>query len=360
MTREDEALAGLRAAIERVAARDAVGLVAEARAAARARVSAMLTDALAQTMLARAQTELAEAAGDTDRPPVRGAGLHNPTADAGEPVLAARSSVRPVGTDDGWYVYCVVEADAAVLPSALAGIEPAQPASTLRDGDLAAVVSRVPLAEFDEERLREHLSDIAWVERIARAHEDVLERVSSVQTAIPMRICTIYRDEAGVRAMLAREAEPMRATLRELRGKAEWGVKVFALARPPGQPGADAGAPTDRADAGAAYLEQRRREHRERGALDERLETAADSIHERLSEIAARSLLVAPQRPEVSGHPGEMILNGAYLVDDGKRPRFHDAVSALQAELGDLGLEIVPTGPWPAYNFVPDAIGAAR
>ncbi len=41
--------------------------------------------------------------------------------------------------------------------------------TSLREDALAAVASQVPLEEFDEERLREHLADMTWVEATARA-----------------------------------------------------------------------------------------------------------------------------------------------------------------------------------------------
>ena len=39
--------------------------------------------------------------------------------------------------------------------------------------------------------------------------------------------------------------------------------------------------------------------------------------------------------------------------------RIHEEVRALQAEFDPHGMELVCTGPWPAYNFVPGTIGAA-
>jgi hypothetical protein len=53
-----------------------------------------------------------------------------------------------------------------------------------------------------------------------------------------------------------------------------------------------------------------------------------------------------------------MRLNGAYLVGEDEREAFHAAVHQLAEEAGPHGVELSLTGPWPAYNFVPDAIGA--
>ena len=88
-------------------------------------------------------------------------------------------------------------------------------------------------------------------------------------------------------------------------------------------------------------------------------EAAAALVHERLSALASDDELIPLQRPEASGHAGDMILNGVYLVADDEAAAFHEEVRALQSELASQDVELVPSGPWPAYNFVPGAIGAA-
>jgi hypothetical protein len=54
-----------------------------------------------------------------------------------------------------------------------------------------------------------------------------------------------------------------------------------------------------------------------------------------------------------------MVLNGVYLVPVSAETRFHAQIRALGQEFASLGLQLELTGPWPAYNFVPGAIGAA-
>jgi hypothetical protein len=237
----------------------------------------------------------------------------------------------------------------------LTGVDPAQPVTILREDALAAVTSQVPLDEFDEARLREHLADMAWVEATARAHESVLDRVCEQAAVIPMRMCTVYRTEGGVREMLHREADALLDALDHLRGKAEWGAKAFISLDDDGEDH-EAGAG---ASSGAAYMERKRTQHERRRSALEMAEEAVAIIHERLSDVAADAQTIPLQRPEASGHSGEMILNGVYLVADDALERFHDEVGALQAEFTSHGIELVCTGPWPAYNFVPGTIGAA-
>ncbi len=239
----------------------------------------------------------------------------------------------------------------------LPGVDGTHRITTLQEGSVAAVVSRVAFEDFGEATLREHLADMAWVERTARGHEGVLEQTRAQVTVIPMRMCTVYRTEDRVREMLRREAAALTAALSHLEGKAEMGVKVFAS-------GGHVTAPEPEPElegpgAGAAYMQRRRQDRDRADEAAQILEQAAEAIHARLSALAADALLTPPQRPEASGHAGEMVLNGVYLVEDDALEAFQSEVAELAERFVSTGLELEPTGPWPAYNFVPGTIGAA-
>ncbi|MGH2870048.1 MAG: GvpL/GvpF family gas vesicle protein [Solirubrobacteraceae bacterium] len=352
MPRSDKQLRRLREAVDALVAQDIPELLSEARNEAHLRVRAVLTEVMADSMLEQARHHL-----DAAQPSTRAAAT-SPAASpapAGARPLTVTADATPAPDDGvlGYYVYGVAAADGSSPPTAMPGVEPAHQVTTLVVDELEAVVSRVPLAEFDEQRLREHLGDIAWVERIARRHEEVLEAAAARRTVIPMRLCSIYRDASGVSEMLQRESEVMHDALRLLHARSEWGVKVFSVgSRPSASPTSD-----EQAESGSAYLEHKSQAQRQRETAGEEVAAVCGAIHERLSAIAVRAQVIAPQRPEVTGHDGVMQLNGVYLVDDAALAPFHDAVASLQAELGPSGIELQATGPWPAYNFVPDAIG---
>ena len=350
MRRDDDPLQRLRAAIDELAAADAGGLVAEARAEARARVRSRLTDALTESLVEQVEHQLA-----STRAPA-------PAARADPEPAPARADLAAAAAhgERAWYVYGVV--DSAIDPgAAIPGVDAAHPIETVREGAIAAVVSRVALEEFGEDRLREHLRDMEWVETVARAHERVLDEVRARTTVVPMRMCTVYRTDDGVQEMLRRESRSLREAIEHLDGKAEWGVKAFAdiarLAR--GEDEGEVAAADSGQARGAAYMRRRRDERDRRERAREVAEESAARIHERLLALAADGHVIAPQRPEVSGHAGEMVLNGVYLVADGALERFHEEVGDIQSELGPAGIDVDLTGPWPAYNFVPGTIGAA-
>jgi hypothetical protein len=236
------------------------------------------------------------------------------------------------------------------------------------EGGLAALVSRVPLAEYDDDRLREHLEDIDWVERTARAHEGVLERALTHATIVPLRLCTLYRDLDGVRRLLHERAEELSENLAAVDGCTEWGMKLFvepgALESPRGAEdemfSADvAEAPAGSERSGADYLARRQRERTLATQADELRTRCAEEIHRALAEVAREARVNPVQRPELHGREEEMLLNAAYLVPRDRAKQLHEAVERLREEWQGRGFLLELTGPWPPYNFVSGQAGVA-
>jgi hypothetical protein len=363
-------LESLREAIDALAAEGAPELVAEARAEATARVRSMLAEAIAESLLSHSAAELRPRAGTTPakaparRPtprPRAKAPTENRESRREDPV--GRDRPRPAQGEHGYYVYGVVSSRGATLPADLAGVDPRHPATLVEDHGLAAIVSRVPLDEFGEEQLHENLNDVEWLEDKARTHEEVLDAALSRTTVVPLRLCTIYRDEAQVREMLAGERELFLDAIERLGGKTEWGVKLIAepgaLQRAASSGDTESSQEED-ASKGTAYMNRKRDEARERDEGDQLAEEWTRAVHERLADIAAEALLNPVQRAEVSGHVGEMLLNGVYLVDDREMEPFRERVDQLAAEFAEVGATVELTGPWPPYNFVKSSIEAAR
>lgn len=344
---DSDATRELRAAIAALAAEDGPALVAEARSEAEANARAVLAKEITRALLREAEGLL-------------GPGEAAPRESPEPSPRLLSEELREAML--GLYLYGIVCADVR-LSGDLPGVDRSGNVFLLEGNELAAIVSSVPLEEFGEEPLRENLNDVAWLEEKARAHEQVLETLLESTTVVPTRLCTIFHDEKQLREMMSRQAPALLDALRRLEGKAEWGVKVFAergalerAAEARAREGGEDGPATP----GVAYMERRRREARARDNAEEVADGWAQEIHERFARRAAEALLNPLQRRELSGHDGDMLLNGVYLVED----RQVEPLRALAAELADeyrardVALEL--TGPWPAYNFVKSSIEAAR
>ena len=245
----------------------------------------------------------------------------------------------PAGT--AWYVYGVAEEHPAL--ARLEGVE------LIRCGDLAAVAREVPLEEYDEAVLPQRLNDRDWLERNARAHEDVLQAAAAVTAVVPLRFGAIYRSREHVERMLDERAGEFTATLGRIRGHVELGVKAWAdparLERTFGSDEEPAAG-----GAGAAYLQRRVRQQERSREVAVRCAGLAEEAHARLSAVAVAAVANRPQPRELTGRSEAMLLNGAYLVPDGDE-RLGREVERLAAEDSSLGVEYEVTGPWPPHNF---------
>jgi hypothetical protein len=106
-------------------------------------------------------------------------------------------------------------------------------------------------------------------------------------------------------------------------------------------------------------MENRLRQRRRREDVAARLDAACDSVHAALCAVAADGVILSPHRPEMSGREEPMILNASYLVVGAEASAFQAQFERLRRDMGPLGIDLQRTGPWPPYNFVPGAIGAA-
>ncbi|HTJ33773.1 MAG TPA: GvpL/GvpF family gas vesicle protein [Dactylosporangium sp.] len=219
---------------------------------------------------------------------------------------------------------------------------------TVAAAGLVAVVSPVDPAEFGEEALRRNLEDLPWLEGVARAHHAVVAAAGERGAVVPATLATVYRDDAGVRAMLEQRRADLDAALDRIGGHTEWGVKVYAgkepvpVAAPAQQRPASARPGTD-------YLRRRRAELSAGDERRRRAEDDAEQIHEALAGRADAARRHPPQDRRLTGHAEPMVLNGAYLVGTDDSSRFADAVDELAQRHPGLRLEL--TGPWPPYSF---------
>jgi gas vesicle protein GvpL/GvpF len=272
------------------------------------------------------------------------------------PEPAAPAAPAPDG--ELLWTYCVARAGDRT-PDGVGGVAGGAVERIEADG-LVAFVGRVPASAFAAEPLRRNLNDLPWLERVARTHEAVLDQAMRAATIVPLRMCTLYESQDGVRHMLEREHESFVAALDVLAGREEWGVKLLVDPdRLQGAASAERPAEDDRAERGegGAYMLRRRHEREVREAAHAFAGDVARQVHARLQDWALDAVTLPAQNRELSGHEGEMLLNAAYLVEADRVAELRDLVSELERRHEDIGARIELTGPWPPYNFVSDRGG---
>jgi hypothetical protein len=263
----------------------------------------------------------------------------------------------------GRYVYCVTEVRDGLPLEGLEGVDAAFGVEAVDGPGLCAVVSTVSLEQFGAEALKRNLEDLEWLERVARAHHAVLDRVAAAAPLVPLRLCVIFEGDDHVRAMLERERDGLVRGLERVRGRAEWSVKVIvdraaleAAARERSPALATRAAEAEEAP-GRAYFARKKIDRQLRDEAREIADGAVQDVHARLTDEATAATLLPPPHPDLVPESGPVAMNGAYLVERGREAEFAAAVAELGERYRDLGLELRLGGPWAPYNFVtsPDA-----
>ncbi|MFD7747541.1 GvpL/GvpF family gas vesicle protein [Streptomyces sp. NPDC059698] len=256
------------------------------------------------------------------------------------------------GAGEMSYVYAVGREGSALdgLATRLPGVD-GRPLRPVAGGGLCALVSSVPADAFSEQGLTAQMEDLDRLEAVARAHHAVVDAAFAETSVLPMRLATVYLDDARVAAMLVRQRSEFQELLGRLEGHVELGVKVYAdprAAAATASAGPTAATPPD-AGAGRAYLRRRQAQQRE-----------SQDVYQAASDLAARAARLAdgvassravhrPQQGQLAARAGVNVTNEAYLVPREDAARLHRELAALAG--GAPGVSIEVTGPWAPYSF---------
>jgi hypothetical protein len=244
------------------------------------------------------------------------------------------------------YIYAVTAGSSAGELKGAMGIGQGELRFLDADG-MSCLVSTVDLSEFGEEGLRKNLENMTWLERTARAHDDVVRAVATVTPTLPLRLATVCVDDESARRRVNDFGVAAREALARVAGHDELGVKLYAVAR------ASAAAPVDTtAASGASFLRQRRQQLQEQGRSADRVLRLTEEIFGNLCGIATDARRHRPHDRRLTGDERPMVLNAAFLVERGEQDSFRSAVGVLADAAS--GVSAVVTGPWPPYSFVPE------
>lgn len=259
---------------------------------------------------------------------------------------------RPAATQVATYLYSVVastrEPSSAGAPRGLPDMGGLRWLA-LGEG-LWLAAADAPLARYRASAVEKGLKDLEWVSACAVAHERMVEHVAGLGTVVPMKLFTLFSSDARAVAELGRSRARLRAVLRRIEGRQEWGVRVSVdevTARARARARAESAA--EGLSAGARFLTRKRQEHKEARDIVDLGRRAADEVF----DAVARHADETRRRPRAAAEPGlRLLLDAAFLVPMARTAAFREEVRRQVEGLAPQGYRVVLTGPWPAYNFV--------
>ena len=225
-------------------------------------------------------------------------------------------------------------------PAGLPGLGPLR-ALPVSDG-LWLLAAPAPLARYGAEPIERGLRDLDWVSACAMGHERVAEHFLGQGTLLPMKLFTLFTSEEAAVAHSRGDVRRVTRLRERLRGRAEWGIRLRRR-----DDAAPARRPAAKARSGREFLE-RKAELRELS----RGERSGDRARAARVLKTLRKLAAAHVLKELPAEAGRLLLDAVLLVDRSKTALLRRTVAQEERALAREGIDLVLTGPWPAYHFL--------
>ncbi len=238
-----------------------------------------------------------------------------------------------------WYAYCITEQQAfqgntrARRPFPIDGLRGVGGAQVMGypSGDFAIIVSEyVRTGQLDQRALLEHAK--------------VVSECFSRTTVLPFRFGAIFETDGGLRRAVRGNRKTFVESVSRLRGKSEMHVKL--MVREGSLPHAVANEPLPMA-VGNEYLTRLRQQ----------------AVREREAQTKARAISVQvhklfnPLEQEITckkDTSGALFIDIAHLIDSKSVSKYQNRYSTAARHFKDC--ELVITGPWPPYHFMPEKL----
>jgi len=264
----------------------------------------------------------------------------------------------------GLYLYCIRKKTDTASAFNAKGIDRKKEVFTIIHRELEAVVSRVELKEFDSWKSGNNtLEDIDWIKEKAVIHEEVVEEAMMADdkfvSVIPMRFGIIFKDKTRLIEVLDKDYAKFKKILNKIRGKQEWGVKVYIF---------DEGTFEQAVKENSYQLKQKEQEIAAmlegmayfmeedlKEAISEEVNKVLNDITghvlEGLGEIATESVKTKILDNVMTGKTEKMVLNTAFLVQEDRIDVFKKKLEDIDDDLKKKGIYLEYSGPWPPFNF---------
>lgn len=252
------------------------------------------------------------------------------------------------------YLYCVT----AVSPTLKEAVKLVSNLYFVYHVDLYAIVSKVAESKFGQESLAANMADLEWVKTKISLHEKVVEAVLTNTCVIPFKFATLFSTEESLKAMLAEYAEEFKAILKKLKGKEEWGVKIYCDTGRLKQSLVNDNSEVleienkiSSSSAGTAYFLKKKKDEMIKDTLNKRINECGQESFELLKELSIEACINKLLSKEITDRRENMVLNSAFLVNKLEVSNFINMVDTLKMHYEGQGFSFDCTGPWPPYNF---------
>jgi len=175
---------------------------------------------------------------------------------------------------------------------------------------------------------------------------------------IPMKFGTIFKTEESLKECLRKNYQQFKDSLEKLKGKQEWGVKIYLKENIFRKTIEDKNEAVlakkkeiESLPKGMAFFTQKQIDEIVNQEKDKELDRITEEIYESLGQLAFSKNKSKLLEKDFTGMLEEMLLNAFYLIEESKLASFQKKVGELKEKYNSLGFKVEVSGPWPSYHF---------
>ncbi len=236
------------------------------------------------------------------------------------------------------YLYAISQLpDRGAPPVTAEAIDGLAVVEAFRCNDYICWISRVSKDDYAT-HLTERMEDLEWLATAGLRHQRLVAEISGKAQTLPARFGTVFLSEESLEQHVQGREPALREMFARVADADEWGIKIFAIAKP--KPEA-----VREASSGADYLKRKAEllQPRVRQKLDE-------DVRELIAALTKLAAATSPGGKASAGQPG-LLWHGSFLIRRKDRKKL-DALLKKYAAKWQNSRRIDCSGPWPPYSFV--------
>lgn len=218
----------------------------------------------------------------------------------------------------------------------LKGVDGASAVEPIACAGLICWISRVPEEDFAES-LSQNMQDLEWLAAATTRHQQVVSAIARSADVLPARFGIEFLNERSLASDVESRRAALKADFNRIRGKEEWGVKVFSLPLAPALP-------KKKVRTGKEYLEAKSALSRRSARGDQKGIAEFAKALESIADDVAEGGKFAGARRDLEFHK-------TLLLKRTGRKALDALVSKYSRRWKDKR-RVECTGPWPPFSFV--------
>lgn len=238
----------------------------------------------------------------------------------------------------------------------ISGMNKANQLYSIEHSGFYAIVSDVSLEEYGEEAMAEKAEDIDWLKEKAVVFMDIILKINSICSIIPMKFLTIFTTEDRVKNVISENHEQFLHNFNKIKDREELSLKIYCddkkyKNKVMGEEIKKFEESLIGKPKGATFFLKKKFEGELDDKIQSRIYNVANQIADHINSLAVEMKTNKLLAKEITGITEQMILNCAFLIDSDKQTQISESIDELKGDYEDNGFMIELSGPWPPFSF---------